>query len=139
MDKEAKLDETIEESFPASDPPANTVVTGVAAQPEKDVPSGMEIKHRFDDPKGIFYIEQDGKRVAEMTYVMSAPTIMIIDHTGVSPELKGQQVGRKLVLAGVEHARAKQLKIVPLCPFAKVEFEKHRQEYADVLYQLSKS
>lgn len=30
---EAKLDETIEESFPASDPPANTVETGIHPAP----------------------------------------------------------------------------------------------------------
>ncbi|MBK7141978.1 MAG: N-acetyltransferase [bacterium] len=92
----------------------------------------MEIQQNFDGAKGSFFIEQDGTRVAEMTYVQSTSILMIIDHTEVSPILKGQGVGAKLVRAGVEHARQNGLKIVPLCPFAKVEFERHT-EYADVL------
>ena len=76
----------------------------------------MQIEQQFDGSKGSFYIEQDGKRIAEMTYVMSASTLMIIDHTEVSPTLKGQGIGAKLVGAGVEHAREKHYKVVPLCP-----------------------
>ncbi|UFN46974.1 hypothetical protein LPC08_13140 [Roseomonas sp. OT10] len=30
---EARIDETVEESFPASDPPANTGITGPVAEP----------------------------------------------------------------------------------------------------------
>ncbi len=91
----------------------------------------MEIQHSFDGSKGSFFIEQDGQRVAEMTYVMSTAVLMIIDHTEVSPTLKGQGVGARLVRAGVDLAREKHFKIVPLCPFAKREFERHT-EYADV-------
>ena len=91
----------------------------------------MQIEQQFDGSKGSFYIEQDGKRDAEMTYVMSGSTLMIIDHTEVSPSLKGQGIGAKLVRAGVDHAREKQYKVVPLCPFAKAEFERHH-DYADV-------
>ena len=91
----------------------------------------MQIEQQFDGSKGSFYIEQDGKRIAEMTYVMSGSTLMIIDHTEVSPTLKGQGIGAKLVRAGVDHAREKQYKVVPLCPFAKAEFERHH-DYADV-------
>lgn len=92
----------------------------------------MDIKHSFDGDKGSFYYEEEGEQLAEMTYVKSGDRLVIFDHTEVSPVLKGQGVGRKLVEAGVQMAREKGWKVVPLCPFAKAEFDKHR-EYHDVL------
>lgn len=91
----------------------------------------MDIQNSFDGSKGKFSISSEKGMLAEMTYVMSTPHLMIIDHTEVSPTLKGQGVGARLVKAGVDHARANGVKIIPLCPFAKKEFERH-PEYAEV-------
>ncbi|MBM6356828.1 GNAT family N-acetyltransferase [Staphylococcus epidermidis] len=53
-----------------------------------------------------------------------------IDHTGVSDELGGQGLGKKLVNRVVEHARENNLKIIASCPFAKNVLEKddHAQD-----------
>lgn len=58
----------------------------------------------------------------------------IITHTGVDASLKGQGVGKQLVKRVVDKARADGLKILPLCPYAKSEFEK-TPDYADVWHQ----
>ena len=83
----------------------------------------MNIQHTDDGLKGKFFIEQDGTEVAEMTYVWAGDKKFIIDHTEVSDVLKGQNVGKQLVAAAVEFARNKQVKIIPLCPFAKHVFD----------------
>ncbi len=67
-----------------------------------------------------------------MTYTMVGEDLMIIDHTEVGEELKGQGAGKELVKASVEFARKNNIKILPLCPFAKATFKK-TPEYADVL------
>ncbi len=82
------------------------------------------IKHQEADAKGAFYIEQDGRRLAEMTYSRTNASMIIIDHTDVDPSLGGQGVGRKLLDALVQWARATATKVVPLCPFAKAQFSK---------------
>ncbi len=92
----------------------------------------MEIKNSDDSKKGKFYIEADGKVVATMTYVYGGSKLMIIDHTEVGPELKGQGAGKKLVEQAVLFARKNDLKILPLCPFAKSVFDK-TAEFRDVL------
>jgi len=51
-------------------------------------------------------------------------TQIIIDHTEVSDDMRGQDLGKALVEAGVEYARERELKIIPLCPFAKSVIEK---------------
>nr|WP_036724390.1 GNAT family N-acetyltransferase [Paenibacillus forsythiae] len=79
-----------------------------------------------------FLIRNNGAIAAEMTYVTSSPELYIIDHTWVDNAYRGQGLGDKLVKAIVEYAREKEIKIVPLCPFAKGRFERHT-EYADVL------
>lgn len=92
----------------------------------------MEIKHKDDGSKGSFYIEVDGQKEGQMTYVWAGPDKIIIDHTEVSDVLKGKSAGKQLVHRGVEFAREKGIKILPLCPFATVIFKK-TPEYGDVL------
>jgi predicted GNAT family acetyltransferase len=84
----------------------------------------MEIKNRDDSKRGEFYIETEGKRLATMTYIYAGPQLMIIDHTEVSPELKGMGAGKKMVEQAVLFARKNGFKILPLCPFAKSVFDK---------------
>ncbi len=50
---------------------------------------------------------------------------MIIIHTVVPPELEGQGVGGKLVLAAIEHAASHHLTVVPICPFARAWLRSH--------------
>ena len=93
----------------------------------------MLIQHKQDGSKGSFYVEENGKILAEMTYSMAGDMLLIIDHTEVSDELKGKNVGFQLVHTAVEYARTNQIKIMPLCPFAKSVFDKRGSEFADVL------
>ncbi len=92
----------------------------------------MEVKQKDNSKKGMFFIEQDGKAVAEMTYVWAGTGKIIINHTEVNEILKGQGAGKQMLSKAVEFAREKGLKIVPLCPFAKSVFDK-TPEYGDVL------
>mgnify|MGYP006170533337 CR=1 FL=1 len=43
------------------------------------------------------------------------------------PAFKGKGMGEKLVIAGAEYARKENLKILPLCPFAKNIFSKNKE------------
>jgi predicted GNAT family acetyltransferase len=92
----------------------------------------MSVTHKKENKKGLFFIEEDNEMIAEMTYTMSSPEILIIDHTEVDEELRGGQLGFQLVEAGVEYARAHHLKIIPLCKFAKAVIDK-KMEFHDVL------
>ncbi|MGN8226912.1 GNAT family N-acetyltransferase [Gracilimonas sp. BCB1] len=85
----------------------------------------MQIHHDTAETKGSFYIEREGKRVAEMTYSKAGPERIIIDHTEVSDETRGEGLGKKLVYQAVEFARENDLKILPLCPFARSVFSKN--------------
>lgn len=82
------------------------------------------IAHEENHPRGAFFIEQDGKRLAEMTYSRVNAALIIIDHTEVDPAMTGQGVGRKLLDAAVSWARETNTKILVTCPFAKVQFER---------------
>lgn len=93
----------------------------------------MEILNKDDGKKGQFYIEKDGKVIAETTYVWSGPQRIIIDHTEVDESLKGKNIGKQLVHKVVMFAREKHIKVMPLCPFAKAVFDK-TPEYQDVLF-----
>jgi len=93
----------------------------------------MEIQQINDTKKGYFEAVEDGKEAGKMTYTWAGDSKFIIDHTEVSPDFNGKGVGKKLVMAAVEYARANNLKIIPLCPFAKSVFDKV-EEIRDVLF-----
>ena len=91
----------------------------------------MEVLHK-DGYKGSFYIEQNGALLAEMTYVHQGGDRLIMDHTEVADELQGQGTGMLLLDAAVAFARKNNLKMMPLCPYVKHQFEKDPAKYADV-------
>lgn len=92
----------------------------------------MEIRHIETEKGGEFVVEESGDRSAELGYTNAGAGKIIIDHTYVEKELRGEGIGRDLVAAGVEFAREKNLKIIPLCPFAKAVIERE-SEFQDVL------
>ena len=92
----------------------------------------MQIQLEQTDTKGTFFIEENGKRLAEMVFSKAGNNSIIIEHTEVSDALRGTGAGKKLVLEGVDYARKNHLTIVPLCPFAKSVFDR-TPELQDVL------
>ncbi len=82
--------------------------------------------------KQKFYVgESEEKNIAEIHYVPTGADRLIIDHTFVSDELRGQGVGDLLVQQVVALARTENKKIIPLCPFARKQMEQTKA-YHDV-------
>ena len=92
----------------------------------------MDIQHQAFGSRGAFFVERDGGIAAEMTYMRAADARIVIEHTAVSEDLAGQGVGRELVRTAVEYAREHDLKIIPVCPFARSVFDS-TPEYQDVV------
>ena len=93
----------------------------------------MEIHHRQTGNKGIFYVQPEGEEiVAEMIYMKQGEDKIIVEHTEVDDELRGQNIGYQLVNAVVEYARAHRLKIIPMCAFTNAVIHK-KPEFQDIL------
>lgn len=86
----------------------------------------------FEKSENRFYKNnEEGKMIAEVTYVPAGDTKVILDHTFVDPSLRGQGIAGQLVKRVVDEMRVEGKKIVPLCPFAKAEFDR-KPEYKDI-------
>ncbi|MEL1243132.1 GNAT family N-acetyltransferase [Flavobacterium sp. DGU11] len=90
----------------------------------------MEITHFDDGKKGHFKATEGDIQAGLMTYVWAGDDKFIIEHTVGNPDFKG--IGMKLLDKAVAFAREKNLKIIPLCPFAKKMFDR-KEEIRDVL------
>ena len=91
-----------------------------------------DIKYEETDTKGRYVYQADGGPEAELTFSKASAEMIIVDHTGVPDEYRGQGVGLKLVEHAVSEARKNGWKILPLCPFTAAQFRKH-PDLADVL------
>lgn len=93
----------------------------------------MEIIQQNSDRKGAFVAVENNEEAGLMTYSWAGEDKFIIDHTEVNPEYNGKGIGKQLVMKAVAFARENNLKIIPLCPFAKSVFDKV-DEIKDVLF-----
>lgn len=92
----------------------------------------MEFIQTDDKKKGIVQA-MDGSTVAgAMTYTWAGSYKIIIDHTEVSEAYAGQGVGKKILEHIISWVRKEEVKIIPLCPFSKAQFDKN-DAFKDVL------
>jgi uncharacterized protein len=94
----------------------------------------MIIQHRLPGKKGMFYVELEGVKLAELVYNMPSSEKMIIEHTEVGDALSGKNVGYQLVATAIDYARQHDIKIIPLCTFAKALIDK-TPAFQDVLWK----
>jgi len=92
----------------------------------------MEIKHRENAHKGSFYVEENNKLLAELSYSFAGADKLVLDQTTISAKSKVLNIGNRLVEAAVNYSKSKNIRIVPLCPFAKDLIEK-TPEFREVL------
>ena len=78
-----------------------------------------EAEHRYE-------LEVDGK-LAVAEYRLR-PGRISFTHTEVPDELAGRGIGKRLVKAALDDARARGLKVVPICPFVKHYIDTHAEE-----------
>ncbi|WP_414055363.1 GNAT family N-acetyltransferase [Macrococcus equi] len=74
-----------------------------------------------------FYIGDATHPEAEVTFQPFGKDTIAIDHTYTDPKLRGQGIAKALVLKVTEYAKENNLKIVPLCSYARIVMERDEQ------------
>ena len=92
----------------------------------------MTIQHKESGSKGVFFISDEDKIAAELTYSVIQENQMMIDHTRVDEELQGANIGYELVHTAVNYARTHRYVVIPACQFARAVMEK-KPEFKDVM------
>lgn len=96
----------------------------------------MDIQFRINDKKqGSFFIEQDGRQVAELNFEVK-DNILNAYHTGVRPELEGQGIAGRLFEKMVSYAREEGLKVIPSCSYILAKFRRHPDQYEDIWHRM---
>ncbi len=65
---------------------------------------------------------------AEMTFIKSSANTITVDHTRVNPDHRGEGLAQLLYEDMVEHAKARNLKVIPQCSFVENMFTRHVQD-----------
>ncbi len=90
----------------------------------------IDIIFEFENKRAAAY---DNKKLIGKSTISSNEKFWIINHTEVDKNYTGQGIAKKLIKIIVDEARKKNLKILPLCSYAKKEFEKNK-EYQEIIY-----
>jgi uncharacterized protein len=117
---DAQLDEALEETFPASDPPANTVETGIAIGGVPAAAGGSVLDNKSTNR---FELSVNAE-TAFLEYTRTHDALALI-HTEVPASLRGRHVGEALVEAALQSAHSAGLRIIAVCPFVKAYMRRH--------------
>src|SRR5438445_6379068 len=93
--RDRELDETLEETFPASDAPANTVETGIRVGP---VPRPPAVTDNREASRFELVVDD---QTAFLTYERTSKSLVLV-HTEVPPPLRGRHLADALAKAALD-------------------------------------
>jgi predicted GNAT family acetyltransferase len=71
--------------------------------------------------------------LSKLDYIQDGKNF-VITHVGVYPELRGQGIAGRIVQVGLEYAKERSLRVVPMCSYAAAYIRRH-PEYAELTRQ----
>lgn len=79
--------------------------------------------------KGRIFCEEDGEVIAETTFVYHGNGVIDIDHTYISPKLRGQGAAGKMMEVVAEYLQSCGMKATATCTYAHGWLDKNRDKY----------
>jgi len=80
----------------------------------------------FIDENNRIYIKDDQNNfVGEITFIHTDDDAVIIDHTLVDPNYRGQGIAEQLAIKAIERAKKENKKIIPQCSYIVKYFNEH--------------
>lgn len=90
-----------------------------------------DIEVRDNPPRHRFELLVDGEQAGLASY-MIRDEVVIVTHSEVSPQLRGQGLAKELARRSLDQLRERGARVVPACPFyAKFVSEHH--DWDDIL------
>jgi uncharacterized protein len=90
----------------------------------------VTVEHRADERRYEQLV--DGEPAGELVYRDRGNGVVAFLHTEVDPDVRLRGLGSTLVAAALDDARARGLRVVPLCPFVDAYVRRH-PEYGDLV------
>jgi predicted GNAT family acetyltransferase len=85
-----------------------------------------------DNPEAKRYEGRAADDVVGVVEYHLQPGLLTILHTEVAKDFEGEGVGSQLLGATLDDVRARGLKVLAICPFARAYLQRH-PEYADLV------
>jgi hypothetical protein len=93
----------------------------------------IDIEKRTQGAKGSYVARVQGvEGSARLDFTLRSPTLVSADHTEAPESMRGTGVAMALVERLVADARADGFKIIPLCPYVRLQYKRH-PEWRDVM------
>jgi predicted GNAT family acetyltransferase len=92
--------------------------------------SEIAVEHRPDERR--YELLVDGEPAGELVYRDRGGGVLAFLHTEVDPNVRLRGLGSALVAGALDDARARGLRIVPLCPFVDT-YVRRNPDYADLV------
>jgi predicted GNAT family acetyltransferase len=94
----------------------------------------MELTVEDARERSRFEVSVDGNLAGFSAYHLIDEGVLALPHVEVDPAYEGRGVGSALVRESLDTIRARDLRIVPICPFVQAFLKRH-PEYADLVHQ----
>jgi uncharacterized protein len=93
----------------------------------------LEVTQNPDEHRFEAWI--DGK-LSKLDYIEDGRNF-VITHVGVQPEFRGHGIAGRITQVGLEYAKERSLRVVPMCSYAAAYIRRH-PEYAELTRQHEK-
>ncbi len=86
-----------------------------------------------DNPERRRFEVRRGRKVLGWSAYDQTSEIIVFTHTEVTPKEEGHGLGSLLVRTTLDHVRAQEMQVLPVCPFVREWIGRH-PDYADLVY-----